>query len=209
MLEVGVTVKEESRRQCRGEVAWWWPKLADTVLPQRATSPHFISRPHPRPVPRETTRLRLVMCKSFYSKATVVSYRFLFHIFTPILHTMTADISTDHPALSSVPVWVREKLSTKAVDTIIRVHDWVENECIPAESIVKQQIEQDKKAGQWKTPALIAELRTRARREGLWNLFLPKSFGELSPGLTNLEYSCCAEIMGRCYWAAQVRRLHA
>lgn len=109
----------------------------------------------------------------------------------------------EHPALARLPPWVQEKLSPKAIDTIKKVHDWVEGECIPAEPIVKAQIEEDKKTA-WKTPQLIRELRTRAKKEGLFNLFLPKSFGDLSPGLTNLEYSCCAEIMGRTYWAAQV-----
>lgn len=111
---------------------------------------------------------------------------------------------TDHPALARLPVWVQEKLSSKAVDTIKRVHEWVENECIPAEPIYKAQL---KSGGNWTTPAIVKELRQKAKTAGLFNLFLPKSFGELSPGLTNLEYSCCAEIMGRCYWAAQVRRI--
>lgn len=121
---------------------------------------------------------------------------------------MTAGIDSTHPALAHIPVWVQEKLSPKAVGTIKKVHAWVENECIPAEPIVRAQIEQDKKT-EWKTPRLITELREKAKKERLFNLFLPKSFGDLSPGLTNLEYSCCAEIMGRCYWAAQVRILPA
>lgn len=54
-------------------------------------------------------------------------------------------------------------------------------------------------------PPLIKELREKAKKEGLFNLFLPKSFGSLSPGLTNLEYSCCCELLGRVYWAAMVR----
>ncbi|KAF2165606.1 hypothetical protein M409DRAFT_23899 [Zasmidium cellare ATCC 36951] len=123
---------------------------------------------------------------------------------------MTAGSSIDpnHPAFAHIPVWVQEKLSPKAVQTIQKVHDWVENECIPAEPIVKAQIEQDKKT-EWKTPKLITELREKAKKEGLFNLFLPKSFGHLSPGLTNLEYSCCADIMGKCYWAAQTMNCHA
>lgn len=32
---------------------------------------------------------------------------------------------TDHPALARVPVWVQEKLSPKAVQTIKHVFDWV------------------------------------------------------------------------------------
>lgn len=108
----------------------------------------------------------------------------------------------NHPALERIPVWVQEKLSPKAVTLIKRVHEWVETECVPAEPIFKAQL---KKHGNWKTPPIITELRQKAKKEGLFNLFLPKSFGKYSPGLTNLEYSCCAEIMGRCYWAAQVR----
>lgn len=71
-------------------------------------------------------------------------------------------------------------------------HHWVETECVPAEPVVKAQLE---KFGRWKIPPLIRQLREKAKKEGLFNLFLPKSFGDLSPGLTNLEYSCCAEIM--------------
>lgn len=106
-----------------------------------------------------------------------------------------------HPAFVHIPTWVQEKLSPKAIDYVKRVHHWVETECIPAEPIVKAQLARD---GRWKTPKIIRKLRAKAKKAGLFNLFLPKSFGDLSPGLTNLEYSCCAEIMGRCYWAAQV-----
>lgn len=55
----------------------------------------------------------------------------------------------------------------------------------------------------WTTQQLMHELREKAKKAGLFNLFLPNHFKE-SPGLTNLEYSCCAEIMGRVYWAQQV-----
>jgi acyl-CoA dehydrogenase len=38
----------------------------------------------------------------------------------------------------------------------------------------------------------------------LWNLFLPEEYGDLSPGLTNLEYAPLAEMMGRNLWASEV-----
>ncbi len=45
-------------------------------------------------------------------------------------------------------------------------------------------------------PAILVELRGRAKAEGLWNLFLPHGrFG--SPGLTNVEYGLLCEEMGR------------
>ncbi|KAF2479376.1 acyl-CoA dehydrogenase family member 10 [Neohortaea acidophila] len=115
-------------------------------------------------------------------------------------------IDREHPALSRLPPWTLEKLSPNAVRLIKQVHHFVETECIPAEPIFKAQLEQ---YGRWKSPPLIRELRGKAKEAGLFNLFLPKTFGHLSPGLTNLEYSCCAEIMGRCYWAAQTMNCHA
>ena len=39
---------------------------------------------------------------------------------------------------------------------------------------------------------------------GPWNLFLPKDYGALSSGLTNLEYAPLAELMGRSKIASEV-----
>ncbi|KAK2745562.1 hypothetical protein FQN57_003687 [Myotisia sp. PD_48] len=110
----------------------------------------------------------------------------------------------NNPAFNRIPPWVKAKLSPKAIETIQKVYDWVETECIPAEPVVKAQLQNNR----WTTPPLIHELRAKAKAAGLFNLFLPHHFVE-SPGLTNLEYACCAEIMGRCYWAAQTMNCHA
>lgn len=49
---------------------------------------------------------------------------------------------------------------------------------------------------------IVDELKTKAKAEGLWNLFLPDD--EYDAGLTNLEYAPLAEIMGRVGWASEV-----
>ena len=51
-------------------------------------------------------------------------------------------------------------------------------------------------------PAILEELKGRARERGLWNLFLPDR--KLGAGLTNLEYAPLAEVMGRVLWASEV-----
>ncbi|MBS0219335.1 MAG: acyl-CoA dehydrogenase family protein [Proteobacteria bacterium] len=47
----------------------------------------------------------------------------------------------------------------------------------------------------WQPSVVMEELKSKARDEGLWNLFLTHS--KNGPGLTNLEYAPLCEIMGR------------
>ena len=59
-------------------------------------------------------------------------------------------------------------------------------------------------ANLWQEWPKMEELKEKARAEGLWNLFLPKEYGDISAGLSNLEYAPLAEIMGRVPWSSQV-----
>lgn len=56
----------------------------------------------------------------------------------------------------------------------------------------------------WKKWPKMEEIKAQAKAQGLWNLFLPKAYGDLSPGLTNLEYAPLAELMGQVRWASEV-----
>lgn len=53
-------------------------------------------------------------------------------------------------------------------------------------------------------PQVVEDLKTLARSEGLWNLFLPAlRDDEPGTGLSNLEYAPLAEIMGRVAWSSE------
>jgi len=54
-------------------------------------------------------------------------------------------------------------------------------------------------------PAVIDELKAKAKAAGLWNIFLPNSdrFTH-SHGLSNLDYAPLAEAMGGNAWVAEV-----
>jgi acyl-CoA dehydrogenase len=54
----------------------------------------------------------------------------------------------------------------------------------------------------WKPAKIVEELKSKARDEGLWNLFLPQD--PHGAGLTNLEYAPLCEIMGRSHMAPEV-----
>ena len=56
----------------------------------------------------------------------------------------------------------------------------------------------------WKHSPKLEVLKSLAKKEGLWNLFLPKGYGKLSPGLTNLEYAPLAELMGRSSYSSEI-----
>ncbi len=62
---------------------------------------------------------------------------------------------------------------------------------VPNEALFHEQIDRQR----WQVPAIVEELKIKARAEGLWNLFLPKS--DRGAGLTNLEYAPLCEVMGR------------
>ncbi len=54
----------------------------------------------------------------------------------------------------------------------------------------------------WQVPSIIEDLKILAKKERLWNLFLPES--EHGAQLSNLEYAPLAEIMGRSLIASEV-----
>ncbi len=59
----------------------------------------------------------------------------------------------------------------------------------------------------WKVPAVMEDLKARAKAEGLWNLFLPDE--TLAPGLSVLEYAPIAEETGRSFLAPEVFNCNA
>src|SRR6056297_356123 len=75
----------------------------------------------------------------------------------------------------------------------------------PFEREIQQRIEQG--ADRWQVPEGMAELKSEARAQGLWNLFLPDA--ELGAGLSSLEYAPLAEITGRSLIAPEVFNCNA
>ncbi|MDH4108815.1 MAG: acyl-CoA dehydrogenase family protein [Gammaproteobacteria bacterium] len=83
--------------------------------------------------------------------------------------------------------------SPKVQELRARVADFMDAHVYPSETAFFEHL--DAAPTRWTIPPVIDELKTKARAEGLWNLFLPES--EYGAGLSNLEYAPLAEIMGR------------
>jgi acyl-CoA dehydrogenase len=83
--------------------------------------------------------------------------------------------------------------SERAQDFAQRLEAFVEERVLPAEAVYAEQMVAG--GDPHGHPAVMEELKTEARRRGLWNMFHPDpAYG---PGLTNLEYAPLAEITGR------------
>ncbi|MGK5629724.1 acyl-CoA dehydrogenase family protein [Streptomyces sp. URMC 123] len=74
-----------------------------------------------------------------------------------------------------------------------RLLAFMDRHVLPAEPVAAEQRERLPEA--WGPVPVVEELRTEARRQGLWNLFLPGT--EYGAELTNLQYAPLAEITGR------------
>lgn len=92
--------------------------------------------------------------------------------------------------------------SQKSKDLQAKLNAFIETHIVPieAEFLAFQQHPDNL----WKRWPKTAALKQKAKEAELWNLFLPKDYGALSPGLTNLEYAPLAEIMGRRIWISEI-----
>ena len=92
--------------------------------------------------------------------------------------------------------------SDKVAGLIAQIEAFMDEHIYPNEQAYYDFVhDQDNRWQEW--PGMEA-LKAKAREQGLWNLFLPHGYGELSPGLTNLEYAPLAEIFGRVPWSSPV-----
>ncbi|MBI1359494.1 MAG: acyl-CoA dehydrogenase [Alphaproteobacteria bacterium] len=97
------------------------------------------------------------------------------------------------------------EFSDKTKDYIRRVSDFMDRHVYPnVETFHKQHEAGDR----WTTPQIVHDLKALARKEGLWNMFMPPSEHDddefHGAGLTNLEYAPLSELMGRVSFASEV-----
>ena len=92
--------------------------------------------------------------------------------------------------------------SEKSLALQKRVNDFMVEHIYPHEKEI--QAYHHNHENLWQDFPKLEEWKAAAKAEGLWNLFLPKDYGALSSGLTNLEYAPLAELMGRSKIASEV-----
>ena len=92
------------------------------------------------------------------------------------------------------------KFSQKSLDLQEKMNKFFEEHIFPNEEAYEKAILDS--GDPLHIPELLDELKEKARKEDLWNLFLPDS--EYGAGLTNVDYAPLAEITGQVWWAPEV-----
>ena len=91
------------------------------------------------------------------------------------------------------------ELKSETAELLEKVKEFTNKEILPNETTYYEQTEA---GGRWCVPQIMEDMKAKAKKQGLWNLFLPES--DLGAGLTNFEYAFFAEEMGRVGIASEV-----
>ena len=122
-------------------------------------------------------------------------------------NTTTATASSSSSVLGLGP-------SQRVLPILERLKLFMKEKVMPAEPILNAHAASD---ARWTIHPLHEQLKREAKDVGLWNLWISADLavklkslvvGEqqshlIGPGLSNLEYAHCAEVMGRCVWASE------
>lgn len=95
--------------------------------------------------------------------------------------------------------------SPRCMELQEKLNHFMDKHIYPNERTYKEEVDRNgrEKGNRWIPTKIVEELKPIARKEGLWNLFLPKS-PHAPEGLSNLDYAPLCEIMGRITWAPEV-----
>ena len=100
--------------------------------------------------------------------------------------------------------------SPRQKELIRRVSDFMDEHIYPAVPIYEQQSHEGER---WKVIPIVEDLKAKARKTGLWNMFMPPhsgvppledSFEFEGVQLTNMEYAPICEMFGRVGFASEV-----
>ena len=93
--------------------------------------------------------------------------------------------------------------SERSKELGIRISQFMDEHVFPSEQVYAEQMEEFTKQGnRWQVPEILEDKKKIAKKEGLWNLFLPEN--PMGESMSNLDYAPLAELMGRSGIASEI-----
>ena len=108
------------------------------------------------------------------------------------------------PASKRLPAITLPFVSARALQALDAIEKFVEEECIPADPVYSTMLGREVEERFNAHPQIVEDLKEKAKKAGLWNMFLPKNHFKEGAGFSNLEYGLMAEILGKSYLASEV-----
>lgn len=111
---------------------------------------------------------------------------------------------------AAVPALARTHMSPRASDMLRKAGEFIDRNIIPYEEEIHEYTYSS--PDKWRViHPKIEEMKSMAKAEGLWNLFLPLDTdkGKYGAGLTNLEYAPIAELTGHSLLAPEIFNCNA
>ena len=90
------------------------------------------------------------------------------------------------------------ELSDKVKGLMEKVEKFMDDHIYPNERAIAEEIDS---GDRWQPSKIMEDLKSKAKSQDLWNLFLPES--DRGAGLSNYEYGHLCEIMGRSAYAPE------
>jgi len=99
--------------------------------------------------------------------------------------------------------------SEKSRDLLTKLNAFMDEHIYPNEVAYAEQLSASE--NRFAPLPLMDELKDKAKRAGLWNLFVPESHASFCDhgGLSNFDYAPLAELMGRVLWSPEVFNCNA
>ncbi|ALS99870.1 acyl-CoA dehydrogenase family protein [Lacimicrobium alkaliphilum] len=99
--------------------------------------------------------------------------------------------------------------SEKSLNLQVKLQDFMDQYVYPNEQLYRHQL--NSAGNRFAVLPLMAELKEKAKAQGLWNLFISDRHAEYSDigGLSNFDYAPLVEIMGRVTWASEIFNCNA
>ena len=88
--------------------------------------------------------------------------------------------------------------SERSKELELRISKFMDDHIYPNEESIAEEIDS---GDRWQPSKIMEDLKSEAKSQDLWNLFLPES--DRGAGLSNYEYGHLCEIMGRSAYAPE------
>lgn len=119
-----------------------------------------------------------------------------------LLSSVPASYNPKTTASQNIPIIAQPWISDRAKKTLDLIEKFVDQECIPADAVFAAQLGEG--AQRWTGhPSVMDDLKVKAKKLGIWNMFLPKNHFKEGAGFSNLEYGLMAEQLGKSRTASE------